>query len=353
MTPESLVNAAVRHQVFLERLKSGQIQATQKTLEDVQTTLISILQKLEVSSMDQLSRAKFQALATEFQKVEQELLRSHAGELVSELKELTEYEIELEHGLLSRATKGTTFTLPSATKAFNAVRNAPLSATGDLLGPFIDGMTANAVKQTNRVLQRGFNEGWTVQEMVRSVRGTKSRNFRDGVTALKRRQTEAVVRTATQHVASRARFEVWAANADLVRGYKWLSTLDNRTTPTCRSLDGKSFKLGKGPTPPIHVNCRSTTVADLDDGLEFLSKGATRSGLFGPVSADMSYYDWLKKQHRGFVESAIGKQRAQLFLDGGLSIERFRDLQLDKQFQPLTLADMRKLEPAAFKNAGL
>ena len=156
-----------------------------------------------------------------------------------------------------------------------------------------------------------------------------------------------------QHVASTARFQTWDANADLLTGYQWVSTLDSRTTQQCRSLDGQKFKLGEGPRPPLHIGCRSTTVADLDDGLDFLDEGATRSSLTGPVDADLTYYQWLKRQPAAFQDSAIGPKRGKLLRAGGLSAERFSELQLDRNFQPLTLAEMRQLEPQAFARAGI
>jgi hypothetical protein len=100
-------------------------------------------------------------------------------------------------------------------------------------------------------------------------------------------------------------------------------------------------------------NCRSTTVADLDPKFDFLKEGRTRSGEKGPVDAKKDYYDWLKDQPPEFQDQALGPKRAKLFREGGLSADKFAELQLDRNFEPLTLAEMRALEPEAFKNAGL
>ena len=45
--------------------------------------------------------------------------------------------------------------------------------------------------------------------------------------------------------------------------------------------------------------------------------------------------------------------RAKLFREGGLTVERFAELQLDRNFAPLTLARMKVLEPLAFEQAGI
>ncbi len=88
-----------------------------------------------------------------------------------------------------------------------------------------------------------------------------------------------------------------------------------------------------------------------------LSKDGTRASVGpnggGQVAADLSYYDWLKLQPSAFQDQALGPTRAKLFRDGGLTLERFSELQLDRNFKPLTLEQMKKLEPLAFERAGI
>lgn len=71
---------------------------------------------------------------------------------------------------------------------------------------------------------------------------------------------QTIIRTVIQHVASVGRTETMVANSDLVKGHQWVSTFDSRTTAQCQGLDGREFKIGDGPLPPIHVNCRSTII---------------------------------------------------------------------------------------------
>jgi hypothetical protein len=105
--------------------------------------------------------------------------------------------------------------------------------------------------------------------------------------------------------------------------------------------------------PPAHINCRSSTVPILDERFAFLKEGATQSGQFGPVDADETYFSWLKKQPAKFQDEAIGPVRGKLLREGGLSAERFGQLRLSKNFDPLSLAEMQKLEPLAFDKAGI
>ncbi|MPW47639.1 phage head morphogenesis protein, partial [Moraxella catarrhalis] len=53
------------------------------------------------------------------------------------------------------------------------------------------------------------------------------------------------------------------------------------------------------------------------------------------------YYEWLKNQPAQYQDEVLGKTRAKLFRDGGMTVERFRALQLDKNFTPLTLDEIK------------
>lgn len=104
-------------------------------------------------------------------------------------------------------------------------------------------------------------------------------------------------------------------------------------------------------------NCRSTTTPVLSESFSFLQEGAKRAsrGASGgkQVDASETYYSWLKRQPKAFQESAIGVKRSQLLRNGGLTSEEFSRLSLNKNFQPLTLAEMRKLQPAVFEKANV
>lgn len=52
-----------------------------------------------------------------------------------------------------------------------------------------------------------------------------------------------------------------AKSRDCVIGVEWLATLDFRTCPQCKSLDGVRWKRGeKHPKPPLHPGCRCVLI---------------------------------------------------------------------------------------------
>src|SRR5690606_14033941 len=103
-------------------------------------------------------------------------------------------------------------------------------------------------------IRLGVAQGQTVLQVVQAIRGTRAQRYGDGILAVTSRHAETVVRTAVAHVGTVARSETYARNADIIKGEQWSSTLDQRTSSVCRSLDGRVFKLGEGPMPPAHPN---------------------------------------------------------------------------------------------------
>ncbi|WP_348720371.1 minor capsid protein [uncultured Alcanivorax sp.] len=353
--PDALVDSTVRHAVYLERLKAGEANQMADFLKDADREIRKkLLMRSEIAAY---KRDKLNRLLKEIDTLLTGLYAKQTAGLIGSLKELAEYESGFEARNLNSVVSAASFAVPAITTVWSAATLDPMSVRGSqggkLLDPFIKDWARSEVEAVKNRIRQGAFEGQTNAEIVRSIRGTKALRYKDGLLDTTRRHAEAIVRTAVQHVASTARFQTWDANADLLTGYQWVSTLDSRTTQQCRSLDGQKFKLGEGPRPPLHIGCRSTTVADLDDGLDFLDEGATRSSLTGPVDADLTYYQWLKRQPAAFQDSAIGPKRGKLLRAGGLSAERFSELQLDRNFQPLTLAEMRQLEPQAFARAGI
>jgi SPP1 gp7 family putative phage head morphogenesis protein len=223
--------------------------------------------------------------------------------------------------------------------AFKAAVDLPMSTGGQLLKNFVFNIIPAEANRLVGSLRMGVTQGKTNKELVKDLIGTRKLNRRDGTLLTSKRNVQAVTTTATQHAASAARMRVWEKNADIVKGYQWVSVLDKRTSSTCRSLDGQKFLINKGPIPPIHMRCRSTIYA--------LVSGQ------GQPDADQDYYTWLKGRNAPFQDSILGPTRGKLLRDGGLTATAFAELNLDKSFKPMTLDNMRKQNPEAFEMAGL
>lgn len=359
-TPPHLIEIATRHQLYLERLKAEGLKAFGPFLVEMDRAI-----RAQIAGVN-LTEFTLPQLEVQIEAIRAALTGTYADYRrvwLEQLEELASYEAGFETRSLGETIiSKVQFTLPSDTQLLTAVLSTPLSVKGPdggkLLQPFFKDVSEQAIKRVEGAIRMGYAQGQTTGDILKVIRGTKAAGYKDGILANMNKGAEMLTRTALQHCAVQAREETWRANSDIVKKVRWVSTLDSRTTEICMSLDGQEFEVGEGPRPPVHIGCRSTMVAVLDSRLDFLSEGATRSarGESGKVTSAPSkqtYYEWLKNQPDSFQNDALGPTRAKLFRDGGLSAERFRELQLGNNFEPLTLEEMQKLEPHAFEKAGL
>ena len=354
--PTILTDIAVQRQVLLERLKASEVRKFTKTLSDLDKY---IRDQLSGTRLTDFRRSRLEAQLAGMRQVMVGQYDEYIAGLNSTLEGLATASGNFEANTLKAyAPSGLGIALPAPGQAWAAATVNPLVMNGANGAPLLDSFmkdwrTGDADMVTNAIRQ-GYLLGETNGQIISRIRGTAAARFSDGVLAKSRHHAETVTRTAVQHVANQARAAAWEANSDIIEEYQWVSTLDSRTTPICRDRDLQKFAVGKGPLPPAHPNCRSTTVAVI--GGEFgrlLDEDATRASVDGPVPAGESYYDWLKRQDPEFQDIALGPTRGQLFREGGLSVEEFGRLQLNKNFEPMTLEQMRQVNPEAFRKAGL
>lgn len=142
-----------------------------------------------------------------------------------------------------------------------------------------------------------------------------ARRLRRQLIAVPNNQIKAMVRTSVNQVANAASQAVYTQNQDISSKYRYIATLDSRTSAICRALDGQEFRYGKGPTPPQHFNCRSTTVPIIDYerlGIPPPKPGKRRSR-DGLVPASQSYGQWLHNQSKETKADVLGPEKVPYF----------------------------------------
>jgi len=351
-------NLATRNQVYLERLKSGVVAELAPHLVTLQKAITALLADYDVQRLNDLRPAEFRKLLNELDAAAGVHLRAYADGLDENMQALSAWAVEANTAILAAiVVSDVKLRVTTATKAYRFAREFPIQATGQLLAPFIQGWQAAELVAAEGLMRRAHAQGLTMQETIRAFRGTKAAGYSDGLLGKYARDAETITRTAIQHVSNAAAMSVYSENSDILDSYRWISTLDNKTSQQCKSLDQRVFKLNRGPMPPLHPNCRSRIIAEIPSDLtddESGSKRASKGDEGGQqVDGSLSYYEWLKTQPEAFQNDALGPSRAKLFREGGLSAERFAQLNLGRNFEPLTLDQMRKLEPHAFEKAGL
>lgn len=351
-----LEDLAIRNQILLERIKRNESDKLDPYIRRIEL----FIQNRLTESGDLIgSRAELNEILGDIKGFQLEQYSAFTYELLLVVEELANDQADFEYKALSDAIANTE--VNTAKAVIPAIYNNPMSIPGltssPLIRPFIKGWEDSQIQAVETRIRQGYSQAETVPQIVRGIRGTKRLQYKDGIMSTSRRHLATMTHTVIQHASSQARKKTWEANDDVLKGYEWVSTLDKRTSRVCQSLDGRIFKIGKGPMPPAHPNCRSTTIPAVDSRYDLFASGSDRPSVGSrgakKVDGNTTYYEWLKGQPRSFQEIAIGKTRTQLLRDGGLSAKEFAALQLDKNFQPLTLDEMRALRPKVFENAGI
>jgi SPP1 gp7 family putative phage head morphogenesis protein len=183
------------------------------------------------------------------------------------------------------------------------------------------GLAESQAERFSSSVRQALLTGETTQELSRKLRGTlefgeeaktiKQLALSGGeATKMAGHQVTSIVRTSINQVANAASQQVYEANRDITKKYRYVATLDSRTTAICRALDGREFEYGKGPTPPQHFSCRSTTVPVIDyEGLGFdPPRPGKRAAKGGMVDSDTSYGQWLLQQGKKRQEEVLGSK---------------------------------------------
>lgn len=140
-------------------------------------------------------------------------------------------------------------------------------------------------------IQQGLIRGEGYREMAKNLQTRVNTSYSNA---------RRIIQTETSYVVNQS--DKIAYEELGVDDYKYIATLDSRTSDICSTLDGEVFKVSDATPgvnyPPMHPNCRSTTrawfgrnnvgtrAARLPDNKRYL------------VPADMTYNEW-KEQTLG------------------------------------------------------
>lgn len=355
---DKIRDRTIRHQIYLERYKSGEIRKIRKILDGrvlpelqdkIEKRLAKILER--GSDLGPETTARLKDLEKELSKLADGLASEIKKQIVKDIDQLTNDELDWQVNTFKENVGFDLETVVPNPRAVAAIAKTT-AFSGLTLDQWFDTLSTATQRGVMTAVNRGIVEGETSDQIIRRIRGTRALKYTDGVFETTRRQAETIGRTVVNHVTNQARLELFKENTDLIDGLQWVATLDSRTSVTCAGLDGKVFPIDKGPRPPAHPNCRSTMTPVLKDadalGLNALPEGK-RASINGQVPAATTFGEWLKKQPIDVQEDVLGVAKAKLFRDGGLDISRFTDVNL----QPLSLDQLRKLEKKAFEKAGL
>lgn len=352
-----IADRAIRHAVYLQRYSTTTARKIVRFLDrDVIPDVLANVQRrlarveLGVDPGPWTTKRYMDMLAANAKIVGTAMEDARLG-LTSELVNLSKVEGTFSTKLMEQSAESVgadlanvEFTVPSNQLLKSIVTERPMQ--GALLEDWFEDMAKITVNRISKEINVGVATGEGIDKIVRRLIGADEEGGRGGAFGFTRRGLDALTRTSVSHTVNHARNATYLENPDLVEAYKWVATLDDRTTQQCMALDGQVFDLNDGPLPPLHVNCRSTTVPVVkkfegEKDIEFKRTARDpETGEVEKVSGKIDYEDWLRGQPPEVQDDILGTGKAEVFRRGDLPLGKF----VDENFKPLTLEQLEEIE---------
>lgn len=197
---------------------------------------------------------------------------------------------------------------------------------------------ADALKEE---LMIGALTGKTEKEMTDSI----NEQFLSG-----RNKARRLVRTESSYIHNEAHFQAYKDYG--IEEYRFVATLDLRTSQICRERDGSVYRVNDKKigvnAPPMHPWCRSTTIMNLDDETMHNLERFARDPVTGErmkVPADETYKEWYQRmveKHGAEAINTAGKSTKN-YSSNKVQYQNYINV-LGNKFVPDTLEEFQKIK---------
>jgi SPP1 gp7 family putative phage head morphogenesis protein len=331
----------------VQRYAAGREREAVAFIERMITTVNTRL----AGNITEFSRGRLEAVLFDLQGYSRETLASYSALTVQEALRFAEYEVGFNERLLGRNISGN-LTVPAPNQVSTAI--------------------------FSNIMNVEPNRGYTIEQALQLFEGKKSAQIVDTIRSgvilgdtreqittalvrlgdLQKQQAATLTRTITNHVSTESRSLFMKENEDVLDGYEWVATLDSRTSLVCASRDGTVYPFGDdpitSPKPPAHFSCRSTIVPKVKPEFDLTGGRVGERPSIGAdgvevVRGSTDYQSWLTRQPKAFQVEVLGKDRAELFRKGNLTLTNF----VDRAGDTISIDRLRELEPLAFERADI
>lgn len=363
-----LLDESIAHALYLSRYSTGIAKKMVRLLNDSDKELSArLLVALEDADADSLTVQRLNTLLRDVRKFNSLSIEHVFSALGDELRDYASYEAQYQYDLLSHllpdiVTERYPLTGLSPHQVYAAAMARPFQ--GKLLSEWSDNIADDRMTRINNAVRLGYLNGDTTEQIVRKIRGSRARQYKDGVIESGRRNVMAVVKTAVGHVAAVARDDFASANDSVIKGKRWVSTLDLRTTPGCIIRDGREYTVNNKPVGHhipwlqgpgrLHFCCRSVytfitkTFREMGIDIDEIPE-STRASMDGPVPANTTYVEWIQRQSPERQKTVLGATRARLLQDGDMKPDEF----FTDRGEWMTLEQLKETDYQAFADAGV
>ncbi len=318
-------DTAVEFQLDAMRVSAGAQRAVLRILRDLERDLVGRL----TGSLTDWSRARIRQQLAETRATIAAIYGDAAAVSQDAAEAVADVAVRVTAGSIVVGTEVSV--LPTAAVLETLAGNAIVQ--GAVQREWWQKQSADTAFRFAAEVRQGIAAAETNQQIIQRVRR---------VMDVSRANAAALVQTSVATVANDARQAVFDANADIIKRYRAVATLDTHTCTRCAPLDGlqwlpdgKPYGGHKQPMPryPLHYNCRCLMIPVVLDGpIE-----GQRATAGGPVSASLTFNGWLERQPKAKQIEVLGKGRAELYRAGKITL---MDL-TSGAGRPLTLDELR------------
>lgn len=240
---EQILDELLRHEIGLRRFSNATLYKVVALLNRVDGRLTAELAKRDPGGGG-FTQKRLELLLDAVRLIMKEAYNSVTGTFDDEARALSAYEAQFQGDLFKRTIPvAVDIVMPASAQVYAAVHSRPFQ--GRLLREYYGDLEPAAFKRVRDAIRMGYLEGRTTDQIIRDIRGTRAEKYRNGILEINRRSAEMMVRTALAHTATTARGEVFKQNANVIKGVKWVSTLDGRTC----FVAGTMVETPTGPKP--------------------------------------------------------------------------------------------------------
>jgi len=220
---DELYDLAIRHAIMLRRLDKN----TERELAiflrdhlypDITAKLERELALIRITGgrVSSRSATRYRRMQLEIRELVRVGVRGARNQLSSSLFDLAKSEADWQINAFGKSMPVTlSYTAPAASVLRSVVNSEAIQ--GRTLSNWFAGISRGTWTGIERELNIGIVEGESISDLVRRVRGSPSRGFKDGVYATTTRNAQSIARTAATHVSSRARELTYEANDSVVK----------------------------------------------------------------------------------------------------------------------------------------
>lgn len=355
---DQIASRLVRNQVDVLRYSAGVQRDVLELLTRLRADLVSELAQVDPMGVTRTAyrQARLETLLDNVQGVISTAYRNASKVAGQDLSALAQSQAQAIVGIVNQSV-GANLISFAYTKEQLAAISSKVLIEGAPSAEWWAGQSDALQGAFARQMRMGMARGESIQEMTKRIVDTME---------VSRKQAEILVRTSAIATANAAHMDAYRANADIVKGIQWLSTLDTRTTQICRGLDGLTWDLDGNPLDgnnhaypghSAHWGCRSTQLP-LTKSWEELAKEAggdtkvaraldqmdpgQRASMDGAVAGNLTYEDWLRGQPEAVQKEVLGPGKFETWKKdprqgGGLTLTEM----LDQRGNPLTLAELQ------------